>query len=298
MGFLSSVVRAVTGAAKKPVAKKTTQAVQDRLSRMLKSVLDDGKKLTAAQKDFLSSLNPSDTKSKLMIAQIKRADEKITKELTTGRKSKRVPSDSNKKTGSRTSEAFPLEDSAVSASDRTGASKVLANKDFADVTVLEAGQNQRSRDRAKEFVRIERIPKSERTDKEQTFYLNYQKKEGRDKVRAQQAAGQTAKENRKRNAKKLPTEIEKIVDFKTGEIKNEAAYDNLTASQKELVKEQSRVPLNLRDEPRGTKLQKNRRKQIRRELGSKPKMMGGGMVGKKVHMYAAGGSVTDNRKKK
>ena len=265
---------------------------------MLKSVLDDGKKLTAAQKDFLSSLNPSDTKSKLMIAQIKRADEKITKELTTGRKSKRVPSDSNKKAGSRTSEAFPLEDSAVSASDRTGASKVLANKDFADVTVLEAGQNQRSRDRAKEFVRIERIPKSERTDKEQTFYLNYQKKEGRDKVRAQQAAGQTAKENRKRNAKKLPTEIEKIVDFKTGEIKNEAAYDNLTANQKKLVEEQSRVPLNLRDEPSGTKLQKNRRKQIRRELNSKPKMMGGGMVGKKVHMYAAGGSVTDNRKKK
>jgi len=30
----------------------------------------------------------------------------------------------------------------------------------------------------------------------------------------------------------------------------------------------------------------------------KSKMMGGGMVGKKVHMYAAGGSVTDNRKKK
>lgn len=285
--FVSGVVKAA--------AKAADQAVQDRLSRMLKSVLDDGKKLTAAQKDFLSSLNPSDTKSKLMIAQIKRADEKITKELTTGRK---VPSDSNKKAGSRTSEAFPLEDSAVSASDRTGAAKVLANKDFADTTVLEAGQNQRSRDRAKEFVRIERIPKSERTDKEQTFYLNYQKKEGRDTVRAQQAAGQTAKENRKRNAKKLPTEIEKIVDFKTGEIKNEAAYDNLTANQKKLVEEQSRVPLNLRDEPSGTKLQKNRRKQIRRELGSKPKMMGGGMVGKKVHMYAAGGSVTDNRKKK
>jgi len=297
MGFVSSVVKAAKAAAK-TAGKTADLAVQDRLSRMLKRTLDDGKKLTAAQKDFLSSLNPSDTKSKLMITQIKQADKKITKELTTGRESKRAPSVSNKRAGSRTSEAFPLEDSAVNASDRTGAAKVLANKDFADSTVLEAGQNQRSRDRAKEFVRIERIPKNERTDKEQTFYLNYEKKEGRDKVRAQQAARQTSKENRKRNAKELPTEIEKIVDLKTGEIKNEAAYNNLTASQKELVEEQSRVPLNLRDEPSGTKLQKNRRKQIRKELGSKPKMMGGGMVGKKAHMYAAGGSVTDNRKKK
>lgn len=297
MGFVSGAVKGAKAAAK-AAANAADQVVQDRLSRILKSTLDDGKKLTAAQKDFLSSLNPSDTKSKLMIAQITRADKKITKELTTGRKSKRAPLVSDKRAGSRTSEAFPLEDSAVSASDRTGAAKVLANQDSADITVLEAGQNQRSRDRAKEFVRIKRIPKSERTDKEQTFYLNYEEKEGRDTVRAQQAAGQTSKKNRKRNAKELPTEIEKIVDLKTGEIKNEAAYNNLTANQKKLVEGQSRVSLNLRDEPSGTKLQKNKRKQIRRELGSKPKMMGGGMVGKKVHMYAAGGSVTDNRKKK
>jgi hypothetical protein len=289
MGIVSSAVKAAK-AAGKAASKVADQAVQDRLSRMLKSTLDDGKKLTAAQKNFLSSLNPSDTKSKLMIDQIKRADKKITKKLTTGRKSK--------KAGSRTSEASPLEDSAVSASDRTGAAKVLANQDFADITVLKAGQNKRSRDRAKEFVRVERIPKNERTVEEQTFYSNYKKKEERDTVRAQQAAGQTSKENRKRNAKELPTEIEKIVDLKTGEIKNEAAYNNLTASQKELVEGQSRVPPNLRDEPSGTKLQKNRRKQIRRELGSKPKMMGGGMVGKKAHMYAAGGSVIDNRKKR
>src|SRR5210317_1798639 len=167
MGFVSSVVKAAKTAAK-TAGKTADLAVQDRLSRMLKRTLDDGKKLTAAQKDFLSSLNPSDTKSKLLITQIEQANKKITKELTTGRKSKRAPSVSNKRAGSRTSEAFPLEDSAVNASDRTGAAKVLANKDFADSTVLEAGQNQRSRDRAKEFVRIERIPKNERTDKEQT----------------------------------------------------------------------------------------------------------------------------------
>jgi hypothetical protein len=294
MGFLSSVVRAVTGAAKKPVAKKpaakkTTQAVQDRLSRMLKSTLDDGKKLTAAQKDFLSSLNPSDTKSKLMIAQIKRADEKITTELTTGRKSKRVPSDSNKRAGSRTSEAFPLEDSAVSVFNDEG--KILSDLDSADRSIVKAGKTKRTVSRAEKREDLLRKKRTEKlTSEEEKFLKDYEKTEQSREIRARQAAGQTRKNTKKQATKEA-------MDVTTGDITNEAEYDKLTPNQKAKLANQAKFQ-KLRKETEGKDLQKNRRKQIRRELNSKPKMMGGGMVGKKVHMYAAGGSVTDNRKKK
>lgn len=108
--------------------------------------------------------------------------------------------------------------------------------------------------------------------------------------------GQSAKDLATLSVSKLDKykeQLKRVMEETTDGREYARAYDLLGRVQK--GKDQSPKFQKMREE--ATKSETDPR-QYKKGGYVKSKMMGGGMVGKKVHMYAAGGSVTDNRKKK
>jgi hypothetical protein len=108
--------------------------------------------------------------------------------------------------------------------------------------------------------------------------------------------GQTAKDLATLPVAKLDKykeKLKRVMDETTDGREYTRAYNLLGRVQK--GKDQSPKFQKMREE--ATKSETDPR-QYKKGGYVKSKMMGGGMVGKKAHMYAAGGSVVDNRKKR
>jgi len=151
-------------------------------------------------------------------------------------------------------------------------------------------ENASSRKRAKEFTRIERKAKADRTTEEQTFYAKYLREEAKRKLRADMASSSTQRaKNKKRSEQMDPAgrKRERITTDDAGDPVTGELTGKTTSKRAEILARNQEV----RDRIAADEAKKKRG---RAALRDKSKMAYGGMANNKKHMYVAGGSVKDN----
>jgi len=150
-------------------------------------------------------------------------------------------------------------------------------------------ENASSRKRAKEFTRIERKAKADRTTEEKTFYAKYLREEAKRKLRADMASSNTQRaKNKKRSEQMDPAgrKRERITTDDAGNPVTGEITGKTTSKRAEILARNQEV----RDRIAADEAKKKRG---RATLKDKSKMAYGGMANNKRHMYVAGGSVQD-----
>jgi len=157
-------------------------------------------------------------------------------------------------------------------------------------------ENASSRKRAKEFTRIERKAKADRTTEEKTFYAKYLREEAKRKLRADMASSNTQRaKNKKRSEQMDPAgrKRERITTDDAGNPVTGEITGKTTSKRAELLARNQEVRDRIsKDRARQRKGRSILQKKI------KSKMAYGGVANKKQHMYVAGGSVKDNPKRR
>ena len=154
-------------------------------------------------------------------------------------------------------------------------------------------ENASSRKRAKEFTRIERKAKADRTTEEKTFYAKYLREEAKRKLRADMASSNTQRaKNKKRSEQMDPAgrKRERITTDDAGNPVTGEITGKTTSKRAEILARNQEV----RDRIAADEAKKKRGRQRLKDKTDKTKMAYGGMANNKRHMYVAGGSVKDS----
>ena len=148
-----------------------------------------------------------------------------------------------------------------------------------------------SRKRAKEFTRIDRKDKADRTGEEKKFHAKYLREEATRKLRADMASSKTQRAKNKKRSELLDPagrKRERITTTDAGNPVTGEVTGKTTDRRAELLARNQQVRERLAaDEAK----KKRGRAMLQKQI--KAKMAYGGMANKKQHMYVAGGSVTN-----
>jgi len=151
-------------------------------------------------------------------------------------------------------------------------------------------RNASSRKRAKEFARIERKDKADRTTEEKKFLVDYRRTELDRSMRAASESSKTQRAKNKGRSELLDPagrKRERITTDDAGDPVTGELTGKTTSKRAEILARNQEV----RDRIAADEAKKKRG---RAALRDKSKMAYGGMANNKKHMYVAGGSVKDN----
>lgn len=150
-------------------------------------------------------------------------------------------------------------------------------------------RNASSRKRAKEFARIERKDKADRTAEEKKFLVDYRRTELDRSMRAASESSKTQRAKNKGRSELLDPagrKRERITTDDAGDPVTGELTGKTTSKRAEILARNQEV----RDRIAADEAKKKRG---RAALRDKSKMAYGGMANNKRHMYVAGGSVAD-----